>query len=107
MSFMYNPFPYDDPKPVNRPALAEGTIQDITGGGTPAVAKRFAAAMAERLIALQAGLVRDGRGVRAAETLTPSGECCLKSTGTPAFRDVRMLPEVYWHTGFQGRSNAA
>ena len=21
MSFMYNPFPYDDPKPVNRPAL--------------------------------------------------------------------------------------
>ena len=50
MSFMYNPFPYDDPKPVNRPALAEGTIQDITGGGTPAVAKRFAAAMAERLI---------------------------------------------------------
>ncbi len=49
MSFMYNPFPYDDPKPVNRPALAEGTIQDITGGGTPAVAKRFAAAIADYL----------------------------------------------------------
>lgn len=46
---MYNPFPYDDPKPVNRPALAEGTIQDITGGGTPAVAKRFAAAIADYL----------------------------------------------------------
>ena len=23
MSFMYNPFPYDDPKPVNRPELSE------------------------------------------------------------------------------------
>ena len=57
MSFMYNPFPYDDPKPVNRPALAEGTIRDITGGGTPAVAKRFAAAIADRLKAVQAGLV--------------------------------------------------
>ena len=47
MSFMYNPFPYDDPKPVNRPALAEGTLDSITGGGTPAVAKRFAAAIAD------------------------------------------------------------
>ena len=23
MSFMYNPFPYHDPKPVNRPELSE------------------------------------------------------------------------------------
>ena len=26
MSFMYNPFPFDDPKPVNRPELSEKTI---------------------------------------------------------------------------------
>ena len=26
MSFMYNPFPYDDPKPINRPELSEKTI---------------------------------------------------------------------------------
>ena len=49
MSFMYNPFPYDDPKPVNRPALDDGTLHSIIGGGTPAVAKRFASALAERL----------------------------------------------------------
>ena len=48
MSFMYNPFPYDDPKPVNRPALAEGTIDSITGGGTPAVAKKLALALADK-----------------------------------------------------------
>ena len=47
MSFMYNPFPYDDPKPVNRPALAEGTIDSIIGG-TPAVAKKLAATLAAK-----------------------------------------------------------
>ena len=26
MSFMYNPFPFDDPKPINRPKLSEETI---------------------------------------------------------------------------------
>ena len=41
MSFMYNPFPYDDPKPVNRPELAKETIDSIVVGGTPAVARRF------------------------------------------------------------------
>ena len=42
MSFMYNPFPYHDPKPVNRPELKKETIDSIVGGGTPAVAKAFA-----------------------------------------------------------------
>ena len=64
MSFMYNPFPYDDPKPVNRPALAEGTIDSITGGGTPAVAKRFAAAMAS--LQAKAGDCGAGDGLRGA-----------------------------------------
>ena len=48
MSFMYNPFPYDDPKPVNRPALKPETLAAVAGGGTPAVAKKFAAMAAAR-----------------------------------------------------------
>ncbi|MGM9747407.1 MAG: phosphoheptose isomerase, partial [Candidatus Cryptobacteroides sp.] len=39
---MYNPFPFDDPKPVNRPELSEKTIKAIVTGGTPAVVKSFA-----------------------------------------------------------------
>ena len=38
---MYNPFPFDDPKPVNRPALSKETINSIVAGGTPNVAKKF------------------------------------------------------------------
>ena len=49
MSFMYNPYPFDDPKPVNRPALSKGTIESIATGGTPAVAKKFVADLAERI----------------------------------------------------------
>ena len=47
MSFMYNPFPYHDPKPVNRPELSNNTVQSIVAGGTPNVAKKFVAAIAE------------------------------------------------------------
>ena len=46
MSFMYNPFPYDDPRPVNRPELSDKTVESVVGGGTPAVAKKFAAMVA-------------------------------------------------------------
>lgn len=42
MSFMYNPFPYDDPKPVNRPELSEKTVESICSGA-PAAAKEFVA----------------------------------------------------------------
>ena len=45
MSFMYNPFPYDDPKPVNRPELSAKTKESITAG-TAAVAKKLAAELA-------------------------------------------------------------
>ena len=48
MSFMYNPFPFDDPKPVNRPELSENVKQSIIAGGTPNVAKRFVATLAEK-----------------------------------------------------------
>ena len=48
MSFMYNPFPFHDPKPVNRPELSKETIESIVAGGTPNVAKRFVASLAPR-----------------------------------------------------------
>ena len=48
MSFMYNPFPYHDPKPVNRPELSSQTISSIVSGGTPAVAKQFVATLADK-----------------------------------------------------------
>ena len=48
MSFMYNPFPFDDPKPVNRPELSEKTVSSIIGGGTQNVAKKFAAPIIEK-----------------------------------------------------------
>ena len=49
MSFMYNPFPFDDPKPINRPKLSEKTISSIVTGGTPNVAKKFVADLADRI----------------------------------------------------------
>ena len=49
MSFMYNPFPFDDPKPINRPKLSEKTINSIVTGGTPNVAKKFVAEIADRV----------------------------------------------------------
>lgn len=48
MSFMYNPFPYDDPRPVNRPALRERTIQSLVKGGTVKAASALAARIAAR-----------------------------------------------------------
>ena len=49
MSFMYNPFPYDDPKPINRPKLSEETIRSVVTGGTPNVAKKFIADIADKV----------------------------------------------------------
>ena len=48
MSFMYNPFPFHDPKPVNRPELKKETVQSIIAGGTPNVVKRFVATLADK-----------------------------------------------------------
>ena len=46
---MYNPFPFDDPKPINRPKLSEKTINSVVTGGTPNVAKKFMADIAEKV----------------------------------------------------------
>ena len=48
MSFMYNPFPFDDPRPVNRPELSEKTVKSIISGGNQNVVKKFVATMAEK-----------------------------------------------------------
>ena len=48
MSFMYNPFPFHDPKPVNRPELSKKTVDSIVAGGTPNVAKKFVAGIADK-----------------------------------------------------------
>ena len=45
---MYNPFPFHDPKPVNRPELTEKVKESILAGGTPAVVKKFVASLAEK-----------------------------------------------------------
>ena len=45
---MYNPFPFDDPKPVNRPELSKQTVDAVVAGGTPSVAKRFAAPVIDK-----------------------------------------------------------
>ncbi|MFO7936595.1 MAG: class I mannose-6-phosphate isomerase [Kiritimatiellia bacterium] len=41
MSFMFNPYPYDDLTALNRPALTRGTVADLTTG-EDAVARRLA-----------------------------------------------------------------
>ena len=49
MSFMYNPFPFDDPKPINRPKLSEKTINSVVSGGTMNVAAILAKVLEEKL----------------------------------------------------------
>lgn len=60
MSFMYNPFPFDDPRPVNRPELKQSTIDAVVAGGTPNVAKKFAAVLAEKAAAGPVVVAFDG-----------------------------------------------
>lgn len=48
MSFMYNPYPYDDPRAVNKPVLAPKTIESVTAGTLQAaarLAREFAATL--------------------------------------------------------------
>ncbi len=47
MSFMFNPHPYDDPRPVNRPRLSAAAAAAIAVG-TAAAARRIAEAVNER-----------------------------------------------------------
>lgn len=54
MSFMYNPFPYNDPRPVNRPALGKETIEGVTCGTLKSASK---------LASEFAGMLKAGHGV--------------------------------------------
>ena len=49
MSFMYNPFPFHDPKPVNKPELSQNTIDSIVAGGNQHVAKALMTAIAPKV----------------------------------------------------------
>lgn len=49
MSFMYNPFPFDDPRPVNRPELSKELTDTVVGGGSPVVAKKFVNSIADKV----------------------------------------------------------
>ena len=46
---MYNPFPFHDPKAVNRPELKKETVDSIIAGGNQVVAKRFMQAIAPKV----------------------------------------------------------
>lgn len=48
MSFMFNPYPYDDPKPVNRPKLSEDTVNSIISG-TKEVASSMSSLFLDKL----------------------------------------------------------
>lgn len=43
---MYNPYPFDDPKPVNRPEIDRKTVESIVAGGTQNVVKKFVSSVA-------------------------------------------------------------
>ena len=46
---MYNPYPFHDPKPVNRPELSQKTTSSIVAGGNQHVAKAFMTAIAPKV----------------------------------------------------------
>ena len=109
---MYNPFPFDDPRPVNRPELAQKTVKAIVSGGTPAVARCFMERFADRAAA--EGLVIGFDGYTTAQWTTFTGllgrECDLRglqfesvSFYDAAFRsgaeiDAMIDPLLIWDT---------
>ena len=62
MSFMYNPFPYDDPRPVNRPGLEERTVKALVKGSVKVfahIAAKAAALEKPAVIALDGYVAAD------------------------------------------------
>ena len=86
MSFMYNPFPFDDPRPVNRPELSEKTVKSIISGGNQNVVKKFVATLADR--AAKEGVVVALDGYTTANWTVFINlivrECCLLGLGFEA-----------------------
>ena len=86
MSFMYNPFPFDDPRPVNCPELSEKTVKSIISGGNQNVVKKFVATLADR--AAKEGVVVALDGYTTANWTVfvnlIARECCLLGLGFEA-----------------------
>lgn len=86
MSFMYNPFPFDDPRPVNRPELSEKTVKSIISGGNQNVVKKFVATLAD--MAAKEGVVVALDGYTTANWTVfvnlIARECCLLGLGFEA-----------------------
>ena len=86
MSFMYNPFPFDDPRPVNRPELSEKTVKSIISGGNQNVVKKFVATLADR--AAKEGVVVALDGYTTANWTVfvnlIARECCMLGLGFEA-----------------------
>ena len=83
---MYNPFPFDDPRPVNRPELSEKTVNSIISGGNQNVVKKFVATLADR--AAKEGVVVALDGYTTANWTVfvnlIARECCLLGLGFEA-----------------------
>lgn len=60
MSFMYNPYPFDDPRPINRPVLTEDVVNSIVSGGTPNVAKQFVSTISDEALSKGVVVALDG-----------------------------------------------
>ncbi len=76
---MYNPFPFDDPRPVNRPELSEKTINSVISGGNQNVVKKFVATVSAQ--AAKEGVIVALDGYTTANwtvfTNLIARECCL------------------------------
>ena len=83
---MYNPFPFDDPRPVNRPELSEKTVKSIISGGNQNVVKKFVATLADK--AAKEGVVVALDGYTTANWTVfvnlIARECCLLGLGFEA-----------------------
>ena len=133
MSFMYNPFPYDDPKPVNRPELSRETVEALVSGGTAAVARRLAASLAEKAASAPLTVGFDGYataswdlflnllnrelGIRGIALETLDGNAATLKDGAEidaiidplltwdTSTDPTLLFGRIWHKGYQGLLN--
>lgn len=113
MSFMYNPFPFDDPKPVNRPQLKKGTITSIVEGGTANVARSFVRFITDKAISDGVIVALDGYTTADWKLFVNliARECLVSGLGFEAFDSNAMTlrsgeqidaiidPLLIWDTG--------
>ena len=96
---MYNPFPYDDPKPVNRPGLEERTVKALVKGSVKVFSRLAAAAAAlpkPAVIALDGYVAADF--ARAANLLQQQLHVRGLKTRLIDFRDCYRSEEDLWET---------